>query len=122
MATRKPVRKLKLTEIVDRVILKFAQIGESKWIRNSEAQDVHGCEVDARSKKACSFCNLGVLHNVTPKGMNAISVEQKIDAAWRTVIHYNMVGYNDYSAITFGDNLAAWVKVREELTNQEKWK
>lgn len=104
---------MKLSVVADKVIRKFVTLGIEGWIKGMDAQTKDGVAVAPKSKKACKFCNEGVVLSIADR-----KTLEKMDQAWRDVLNTGMVNYNDTQS--FGNNLHQWFKVRSYLREQEK--
>lgn len=108
--------------IVDKSILKLIQLGRENWIKGADAKDAKGNHVSPLSKRACKFCNEGIVLSVLRHHTTHSPVYRKIDEAFREVVGNGMVTSNDNSGTIYESNLYNWARVREYLANLEKEK
>lgn len=112
--------KLKLSTIVNQVILQFVKMGPEKWIKGITARDAKGCSISPLSKKACYFCNEGVVMKVIRGGRDNKTFRELDDMFNKETGGSGMVSFNDRYTVTFGENLTMWFKIREALKQMGK--
>lgn len=109
------IKRLTLLQVVDKVILKFAKMGLEGWVRGTNAADATGNDVSPTSRKACKFCNQGVVMCVLKTANEDASGLRKVDNIFEDVNGRGMIPLNDDLETTLGANMENWFQLRSAI-------